>query len=247
MRFNFNPFGSEQRPPLFLFGDPHGHFESVIQAVLRHRPIAIVLLGDLTSTRPLHIELAEIIETTEIWWIHGNHDADTDVYLDNISTHLAGSRLAGRNLHGRVANIAGLRVAGLGGVFRGSLWYPRGDASATAAFGSPAALRSHMKRSERWRDGISLRHRASIFPSDVRTLSQRQVDVLATHEAPSWHQHGFAAIDALAIRMQARWLVHGHQHEDIDYQVSHHRLRKPTGCTVMAYGVDRGSFIALPQ
>lgn len=247
MRFNFNPVPSEQRPPLLLFGDPHGHFEPVTKAVLQHRPIAIVLLGDLTSTRPLHIELAEIIETTEIWWIHGNHDADTDVYLDNISTHLAGTGLARRSLHGRVATIGGLQVAGLGGVFRGSVWYPRKDARAAAAFESPDALLAHMKRSERWRDGTSLRHRASIFPSEVQALSQRRVDLLVTHEPPSWHHHGFAAIDSLAIRMQARWLVHGHQHENIDYQVSHQWLRRPTGCTVLAYGVDRGSFIALPQ
>ena len=247
MRFNFNPCPRGERPPLLLFGDPHGNFEPVIQAVLKHRPVAVVLLGDLTSNRPLHLELSAILETTEVWWIHGNHDSDTEAYHDNLSIHLAGTALAGRNLHGRVARIGGLLVAGLGGVFRGSVWYPRDDATASAAFESPTSLRAHMKRPERWRNGVSLRHRTSIFPSDVRALSQRRIDLLVTHEAPSWHHLGFAAIDALAIRMQARWLVHGHHHDNIDYQVSHHRLRKPTGCTVMAYGVDRGSFIALPQ
>ncbi|GCL66129.1 hypothetical protein AQPW35_52100 [Rubrivivax pictus] len=71
--------------------------------------------------------------------------------------------------------------------------------------------------------------------------------MLVTHEAPSWHDHGFAALDSLAVRMGVRWLVHGHHHTDIDYQAGYQRLRKPTGCGINAYGVDQGSFIALPR
>jgi hypothetical protein len=37
--------------------------------------------------------------------------------------------------------------------------------------------------------------------------------VLVTHEAPSCHRHGFAAIDRLAEVAAARLIVHGHHHE----------------------------------
>lgn len=250
MRFNTVPLSIQpgQRPTLLLFGDPHGNFRPVVRAVQQFKPAAIILVGDLTPGRPLHIELEEILDLTEVWWIHGNHDTDQAGFLDNISdVTLAGTPLAGRNLHGRVSRVAGLRVAGLGGVFRESIWWPRADPKAPGAFASPEVLRRHMKRHERWRDGISLRHRSSIFPSEVQALAGRRVDLLVTHEAPSWHDNGFAAIDDLALRMQARWLVHGHHHEDIDYQATHHRLRLPTACPVRCYGVDGGSFLALPQ
>ena len=37
--------------------------------------------------------------------------------------------------------------------------------------------------------------------------------MLITHEAPSSHRHGFAAIDRLAEAAKARLIVHGHHHE----------------------------------
>ena len=37
------------RPKLMFFGDPHGDFRFVIDAVNRHAPQAIVLLGDIQS------------------------------------------------------------------------------------------------------------------------------------------------------------------------------------------------------
>jgi predicted phosphodiesterase len=106
---------------MILFcGDPHGHFDLIIEAVEEHRPEAVILLGDMQAQRPLEIELASILDKTELWFIHGNHDTDSDADHD----HLFDSALAGRNLHGRVVEIAGLRIAGLGGVFRGKVWTP---------------------------------------------------------------------------------------------------------------------------
>ena len=102
---------------IFFCGDMHGSFEHITQAVHEHRPDAIVLLGDLQAQRPMEIEPAEILDKTEIWLIHGNHDTDSEADHD----HLFGSTLAGRNLHGRVQTIAGVRIAGLGGVFRGTI------------------------------------------------------------------------------------------------------------------------------
>lgn len=84
-------------PALMFFGDPHGDFVPVIAAVERFRPEAIVLLGDIQARQPLHVELAPILNKTEVWFIHGNHDTDSDADYDN----LWGVELAHRNFHGR--------------------------------------------------------------------------------------------------------------------------------------------------
>jgi predicted phosphodiesterase len=98
---------------MILFcGDPHGHFGHIIDAVQEHQPAAVILLGDLQAQRPLEVELASILDKTEVWFIHGNHDTDSEADHDNIFS----SKLANRNLHGRVVEIAGQRIAGLGGV-----------------------------------------------------------------------------------------------------------------------------------
>jgi predicted phosphodiesterase len=96
---------------ILIFGDPHGDFAPVIAAVQRLRPEAIVLLGDIQARQPLHIELRPIMGITEVWFIEGNHDTDSDADYDN----LWGSELADNNLHGRGVEIGGYKVAGLGG------------------------------------------------------------------------------------------------------------------------------------
>ena len=55
-----------------------------------------------------------------MWFINGNHDTDSEADYDN----LFGSKLANKNLDGRVVEIAGVRIAGLGGIFRGQVWRP---------------------------------------------------------------------------------------------------------------------------
>ena len=105
---------------IFFFGDNHGEFEHVIEAVREHAPPAIVLLGDIQAKKPMEEELAPILGQTEVWFIHGNHDTDSELDYDN----LFGSKLADRNLHGRVVEVAGVRIAGLGGIFRGQVWRP---------------------------------------------------------------------------------------------------------------------------
>ena len=100
-------------------GDPHGQFRHIVRAAAELNPSAVVLLGDLEPQRPLHEELEAIAHKT--WFIHGNHDTDTDQNWE----HLWGSALAGRNIDGRVVELPdGTRLAGLGGVFRESVWYP---------------------------------------------------------------------------------------------------------------------------
>ncbi|WP_244164297.1 metallophosphoesterase [Variovorax atrisoli] len=229
----------QSAPKLMFFGDPHGDLESVVAAVEHCRPEAIVLLGDIQARQLLHIELSPILNHTEVWFIHGNHDTDTDADYDN----LWGSELADRNLHGRIVEIAGYKVAGLGGIFRTKIWDPRQPVE-KAAFQSSDAMRRAMKREERWRDDISRKHRSSIFPVDyLRLLRSGPADILVTHEAPGAHPHGWRAIDELAEMLGVQLVVHGHHHQNIDYVVEG---LMSTAAPFRAFGVDMGSHLAWP-
>jgi predicted phosphodiesterase len=224
---------------LMFFGDPHGDLEPVIAAVERLRPKAVVLLGDIQARQPLHIELGPILGLTEVWFIHGNHDTDSDADYDK----LWASELADRNLHGRVVEIAGYKVAGLGGIFRSKVWDPRRP-TAEAAFASADALRASMRAEERWRDGIARRHRSTIFPDDYRRLLTGPLaDILVTHEAPAAHPHGWRAVDELAETLGVQLVVHGHHHQSIDYLAE--GLITPASA-FRAFGVDMGCHLAWP-
>lgn len=198
---------------ILLAGDPHGFFDQVIEAVYQQKPAAVILLGDMEARRPLDQELAEILPLTEVWFIHGNHDTDQDQYYDN----LFGSSLADRNLHGRVVEIAGRRVAGLGGVFRGQIWLPQESVDAPAPYYSPDDYLAHCGKGNRWRGGLPRKHRSTIFKSEWDALANQHAEILVTHEAPSAHHFGFVAIDELARRMGVKQVFHGHQHETRDY------------------------------
>lgn len=233
----------KERPKIMFFGDPHGEFAPVVAAVERLCPEAIVLLGDLQPRRPLHVELAPIMQRTQIWFIHGNHDTDSDDDFD----HLFGSTLAAHNLHGRVETVAGYRVAGLGGVFRQKVWDPA-QPLAQAAFSSRDALLAQARRGKAtaldgWRGGFSRKHHSSIFPSDVDALSQIRSDILVTHEAPSCHPRGFRILDEVALSLGAGLVVHGHHHQSIDY------LREGAitpSSPFRVFGVDMGCYLVWP-
>ena len=194
---------------ILFCGDVHGHVQHVIDAVREHTPAAIVLLGDIQANKPLERELEWILDETEVWFIHGNHDTDSEADYDN----LFGSQLADRNLHGRVVDVAGVRIAGLGGIFRGQVWRP----PETPSYRSAKEFARTQGAGNRWREGLPLKHRSSIFPDDHDRLAKLRADVLVTHEAPAVHPHGFDAIDRLARQMQASTTFHGHHHDSLDY------------------------------
>ena len=241
------PKASDSPPKILFFGDPHGDFEPVLEAVERIRPEAIIMLGDLQAQRPLHIELAPIRSKTDIWFIHGNHDTDSDQDFD----HLFHSELGDRNLDGLVQVIAGYRVAGLGGVFRDKVWNPAVPLE-QAAFGSAQKMAAYSRKGRSgtevdlrltWRGGILRKHHSSIFPDVYQRLGRLRADILVTHEAPSAHVHGFMAIDELAISLGAKLVVHGHHHESTDYL----RAGLITGDSLfLVHGVDKGDFLAWP-
>jgi hypothetical protein len=201
---------------IFFCGDVHGHFEHVIKAVRDQRPAAVVFLGDLQSKQPLDQVLEPILALTEIWWIHGNHDTDSDADCE----HLFGSTLADRNLHGRVVEVAGLRIAGLGGIFRGQVWAP----PAPLIFESQDEYAARCGKGNLWRGGLLRKHRSSIFPDDYYRLVGERAEILVTHEAPSCHPHGFVEIDELAHSLGVRATFHGHHHDRLDYSSHRERL-----------------------
>lgn len=214
---------------IWLLGDTHGQqSKHVLRALertrLEERPQAVIYLGDMESERPFHEEVRPLMNAgIEVWWIPGNHDTEhAESYRK-----LFDSELADRNLHGRVVEIAGLRVAGLGGVFRGKIWYPGGE-DPEPKFQSYQDFLKHLNlirpRRER-RDGSDLKpqsaeeikHVSSIFPDVVEALARQRADILVTHEAPGCHPYGFEVLDILALEMGVKHIFHGHHHERREY------------------------------
>lgn len=196
-------------PKIFFCGDPHGKFDHINWAVKKYRPDAVVILGDLQPPGPIEKILAPALSLTQVWWIPGNHDSDCEEFYDRLWK----GPLASHNLHGKVAVVAGMRIAGLGGVFRGQIWMPEVGMN----YRSASDFVKRAPKNNLWRGGLPRRHRTSIFPSVYEGLMRQRADILVTHEATASHTKGFDAIDKLAKGLHVRWHFHGHQHEDHDY------------------------------
>ena len=203
---------------IVFIGDIHQHWSHVDAglAALPTLPRAAVLLGDIQCQRPLDELAAPLLDRgIAVHWIHGNHDNDGGPEMwANLAAPDRNPLTAAGRLHARVVSVEGIRVAGLGGTFRPPVWSPP----------SPPRLR-HRRQLAADLAGrgpvygptqrAALTHSlstAAIWPEDVETLALQQADILVTHEAPSSHPSGNAAIDALARTMGARTIVHGHHH-----------------------------------
>lgn len=206
-----------------FFGDPHGVFTAVDEAVASGVAPVSVFLGDFDLACPLEDALSPLIEAgSDVWFVHGNHEGDSPEWYDFVFS----SALADRNLSGRVVEIGGYRVAGLGGVFRTRVWNPRSDDP--PGFATRRQMIKAMPHAK-WRDGLPMRQRATIFPEDFLSLSRQRADILVTHEAPSSHRFGFEKIDELAAAMGVKLVVHGHHHEPYEG-------RLPNGIRVIGMG-----------
>jgi predicted phosphodiesterase len=196
--------GDTARPILFA-GDPHRNFAPILRACAAGPPGTLILLGDCDLPAPLHqVFAAAIGQGWKVHWILGNHDTETEASYDNLTT-------APGDLGLRVTTIAGLRIAGLPGVFKPRVWHPA--EGTTPSFRTRAAFEAALRPGEAWRGGLPLFHRDTIFPEDFDRLAAFRCDVLVSHEAPSSHPHGFAVIDALADACGAALIVHGHHHQ----------------------------------
>lgn len=191
---------------LVIYGDPHGEWRPLLAAVAKETPTAVVILGDCDLVRPIHVELAPVFAAElDVRFLYGNHDRDFAQFWDN----LVGNHPAGL-LHARVARLGPFSVAGIAGVFKQRIWLPPDP----PVFRSRAAFVRQLSHHERWRRGVPLKHCDGIFPEDFLALANVRADILVTHEAPSSHRYGFAALDDLARDEGVRLVVHGHHHEN---------------------------------
>jgi len=210
-------------PHILFCGDPHGRFDQVYDASTRYRPDAIVLLGDIGPTAPLSELMSPVLEAgVQVCWIPGNHDTDNEQEYDWLYSDRQTPGL--HCIHGAVHVVRGkngaqLRLAGLGGIFRGKAWAPPGFVGGVCP---EYGLTSHeylsrMGKGNRWRGGLPLRHRSTIFADQWLSLAQLRADVLVTHEAPAFHENGFAVLHQLAVMMGVTRSFHGHHHQNFDY------------------------------
>ncbi len=187
---------------ILFCGDPHGEFRFAIESVFKYRPEAIVFLGDFGLDEPLEYHLRPIIGLTKIYFIHGNHDTDSESEFNN----LFNCALSDNSIHLKVVEVGGLRIAGLGGIFMGRVWRPGDipkwiDKKHYLHF-SP----SNMKK-------IPIHIDNAIWHDEFEHMKKTiKADVLVTHEAPSCHRHGFKVLDELAEAIGAKLIVHGHHH-----------------------------------
>lgn len=200
--------------PILFCGDPHGEFRQIVEAVARTRPSAVVLLGDMEPDQPLEVQMDWL--SIPWYFIAGNHDSDSD----ELAQRVWSPATEPHHVHGRVVTLAGgLRLAGLAGVWRESVWHP---SPAAARQGAPAwrSRKEHARatpRHERWLGTMPpRRHLASIYYDEFERLADLRADILITHEAGGYHPNGFELIDDLARSMGARLTVHGHHHDALD-------------------------------
>lgn len=181
-------------------------------------------------------EIAPLLDAgIEVRWIRGNHDTDTQLNWGHLADamHL--------NIDGKVCELNGIRIAGLGGVFRREIWLPdpanpggmnpnftnyqtfvrtlKERAVANSLVGVIDHLDALSGQAELIRSCKILTHLSSIFWDTYEGLWDQSADILVTHEAPSCHPSGFAVIDELAQAMGVGTVFHGHHHDSLDYEV----------------------------
>jgi predicted phosphodiesterase len=201
-----------------FIGDVHRQWD-VIEAGLGSLdvfPRDAVLLGDMQCDRPLDVLAAPLLgRGIAVSWIFGNHDNDGGPEMwANLVDPTRNPLTAHGALHGRVVEIGGQLVAGLGGTFRPRVWeppeLPRLHARAEL-HADLAEMAGHWPDSHR----AALAHSlgvAAIWPEDIARLGALRADILVTHEAPASHPMGKAVIEDLARKMGARLIIHGHHH-----------------------------------
>ena len=208
-------FDSEKAEALrriWFLGYVHNEFEHVTQALLDavEKPRWLVFLGDIDATqKPFRVILEDMtrnLPEVRVAFIYGNHDADNYEAWELL--HDCGPALP---LHGQVLDLDGVGVAGLGGNFIGRVWTPPGEIK----FANKNAAMNRGDYQFRSGQRPKSTFHGAIYPDDLAIMAGQQADILVTHEAPSCHPHGFAALDELARSMSVVRTFHGHHHDDL--------------------------------
>lgn len=113
---------------IVFVGDIHQQWQQVERGLdaLEELPRAAVLLGDMQCERPLDELAAPLLDRgIDVHWIFGNHDNDGGPEMwANLVSPERNPRTTSGALHARVVEVAGVRIAGLGGTFRPRIWEP---------------------------------------------------------------------------------------------------------------------------
>ena len=203
---------------IMTYGDPHGEWWILGDAVERDEPDLIILLGDMDLDEPLDQKLKKIIPEyiDRIYWIPGNHDYDSEDMHD----YLFNNSLSDHNLHGKVVDINGVKIAGLGGVFQQNIWHPQTGIKFKTKQQWLDRYSFNLKNN-RWRGGLPRGCRSAIWLDDYNSLSEQEADILITHEAPSTMGiKGFDELDLLADVMGVKAIIHGHHHEEYQNNIN---------------------------
>lgn len=212
---------------IWFLGDVHGRLDHIgvalqqLQHVLQQNPSWLVFLGDLDllgqTLKEALAPLREAFPSTRFAFIPGNHDADEHESWARL--HDAGDAVP---LHGRVVELDGVRVAGLGGNFLGRVWYP------------PEAPRIASRKEATHRHPNLVRRgqihapslNGAIYKDELDALARQRADILVTHEAFSCHHHGWEVLDQLARDLRVVRAFHGHTHDDrtAEYALERDRL-----------------------
>ncbi len=164
------------------------------------RPDLILACGDLPFD---YLEYLGTAADVPLCYVHGNHDPALDVpkvppYLPGAFEQEEPRRvMGGVNVDGRMADLVGLRIIGLGGSIR----YNQGPNQYTDRVMRLRVRRlSRKARTRRRRDG-------------------KTVDVVITHSPPldcgdgeDPPHRGFAAFHRLLDELEPRLMLHGHIH-----------------------------------
>jgi len=203
---------------IVFIGDIHQQWDKVERGLSRLAvaPKAAVILGDVQCEQPLDVVAAPLLRRgVAVHWIFGNHDNDGGPGMwHNLTAAEHNPMTADRTLHAKVSVIEATRIAGLGGTFRPRIWEPPAPPRLRFRSELPEDVRA-MGRGWRPEHIKALVHSlgtTAIWPEDYASLAGQRADILVTHEAPSSHPAGSAALDALARAMGARLIVHGHHH-----------------------------------
>ena len=113
---------------IVFIGDIHQMWDRVERGLSRlpNPPKAAVILGDVQCDKPLDALATPLLRRgIEVHWIFGNHDNDGGPEMWHHLTSPGHNPVtAAHALHGAVAVIDGIRIAGLGGTFRPRIWEP---------------------------------------------------------------------------------------------------------------------------
>jgi Icc-related predicted phosphoesterase len=166
-------------------------------------PDLIVSCGDLPFD---YLEYLVSVVNVPLVFVPGNHDPaipsrrkrNIDAHAFSWDAHHGDSArpLGCRNIDGRIVDVAGLRIAGLGGCIR----YNQGPNQYT--------------QQQMTRRALMLEARAR-----TRLLTRKGIDVLVTHappegcgDGPDAAHRGIRALHRLTNVLQPAYLLHGHIH-----------------------------------